>query len=88
MRPVKTERSNTVYKGDGSSVADVWTEVGELKEDGTSTDGARVVYLVWEPTPEERQQIAADANIKVGMLHMQHIPPSFVEVTTEEVVDG
>lgn len=86
MRPVKTERSNTIKTGDGGNVVDVWAEV-ELPDAGP-WDGTRVTYLVWEPTPEERQQIAAGGNIKVAMLYVVQIPPSFVEVTEEAVVDG
>lgn len=83
MIPIQTEHSNHPLRGDGADVGDMWAEIGTIAGPG-SIDGAHYVAEVWEPTPEERQAIAAGANIKVKMLFVLKVPPVMVETTTEE----
>jgi hypothetical protein len=76
MRPVRTERSNKVFTapaGQEYEVRDLHVEV--------DLDEPRWVKSVWEPTPEEREQIANGANIAL-FCHGQ--PPVSLEVTSEQ----
>lgn len=77
MIPVKTVSSNFVYRGPAPDIGDAWVERRPQE---------RVVYLVWEPTEEERQEIAAGANLKMGIYNMEPIPPVSLFTTTEEKV--
>lgn len=71
MNPVRTARSNVIYRGPSPEVGDAWTE---------STREA--AYLTWEPTDEERAAIAGGALLRLGVF--QHpMPPVSLEVSTE-----
>lgn len=71
MNPVRTARSNMVYRGPTPDIEDAWTE---------STHDA--AYLVWELTPEEREAVAGGANLRLGVF--QHpMPPVSLDVTQE-----
>lgn len=85
MQPVKTEKSNFVYKGPTEDIADLPCErVQEIYEGASGENRVhRAVYSVWEPTDEERQAIADGANVKLGILGMEPIPPVSVEVADE-----
>lgn len=57
MKPRRTVLSNRVYRLDGGTEDnDLWATYGLEDGDGTITS-------VWEPTDEERRQIAGGANI-------------------------
>lgn len=86
MRPIKTERSNFVYKGDeerGGEVMDLPCQRAEVSGPGDPWDGARVVYSVWEPSPDERELVAKGGNIRLGIYGMEPIPPVSVEIVEE-----
>lgn len=87
MRPIRTERSNQVWRGDGSTVQDLWAERTEIQGQG-SLDGALVTYEVWEPSPEEREHIARGGNIQIGIVYAPKIPPLSVETTELQEFDG
>lgn len=77
MRPVRTRSSNFVYRGPAADIGDAWVE---------RRPAERAVYLVWEPTPEEREQIAAGGNLKLGVHYLEPIPPVSLAVTLEDEV--
>ncbi len=85
MRPIKTDRSNHVYRGDGRDVTDLHCRVARL-ESHDYQDGALITLAVWEPDEEERERIAQGANIEVGILYANPIPPTVVSVTEEKEV--
>lgn len=63
MQPVKTKRSNFVYKGSTPNILDLPCR----REYG-------VVYSTWELSHEERIAIAEGANIELG-IYYEPIPP-------------
>jgi hypothetical protein len=77
VRPVRTVNSNFVYKGPEPDIYDAWVE---------RRPESRVVYLVWEMDPEERNAIARGAQIKLGIFNMEPIPPVSLSITTEDEV--
>lgn len=83
MEPVKTEKSNLVYKGYGD-VVDLPCE--RVEAESATLYGHKGILSVWEPTPDEREAIAQGANIKLGIWGMEPIPPVSVEVTNEQPV--
>lgn len=85
MRPVKTKRSNLVYRGDGADVIDLPCERARLE--GGSVDGAGVIYSVWELADEEREHVARGGNLKVGILFMEPIPPISLEIVDEAQIE-
>ena len=82
MKPIKTENSNHVYRGDGRDVADLHCRVATL-ESHDYQDGALITMAVWEPDEEERKRIAEGSNIEVGILYANPMPPTVVSVTDE-----
>lgn len=78
MRPRRTIHSTKVYRlPGGNEDNDLWTyEV--LADD----DASPVTCSVWEPTPEEREKIAAGQNIRLAIWG-RAIPPVAVDVTDE-----
>jgi hypothetical protein len=79
MIPVKTVSSNFVYGGPTGDISDAWVERRPQE---------RVVYLVWELDDEDRRAIAAGAQLKMGIHHMEPIPPvSLFTVIEEKIVD-
>lgn len=83
MLPVKTERSNQVYRGNDGDVMDLHCEIGAFV--GGPFDGMRVCQSVWEPSEEEREAIAYGANIKLAVWSCPP-PPASVDVTNEVVI--
>jgi|GEM_PF-3788313 hypothetical protein len=90
MKPVKTDRSNFVYLGPTVDIGDAWVERETVQ---TGLDGAgptvNVVWMDWQPSPEERQAIAAGPGvIRLGIWGMEPIPPVSLEVRPDiRVVD-
>lgn len=74
MIPVRTRSSNFVYRGPTPEIGDAWV-VRRPEE--------RAVYLTLKPSDEERAAIAAGGLIVLGIYHMEPIPPTSLEVTTE-----
>lgn len=80
MRAINTEHSNFTYLGDGENVGNLPCQRAQLE--GGPHDGARIVYSVWAFSDEERAQIAAGANIKLG-IYLEPIPPVSLQVVDE-----
>ena len=70
MIPVRTNRSNFVYRGPTPDIGDAWVERRRPRE----------VYLTWRPSEEERAAIAAGALIELGIHGMEPIPPVSLNV--------
>lgn len=63
MNPVKTDRSNFVFRGPTLDIGDIWTEV----DAATGT-----VYVDWQPTEAEREAIARGKGvIRLGILAIE-----------------
>lgn len=77
MLPIKTNRSNFTYKGDGAGV-------GDLPCERTTESGVGVVYAVYEPAEEERRAIAEGGFIKIGIWGMEPIPPISLNTIKDE----
>lgn len=75
MRAVRTARSNFVWTGPTPDIGDLHATVD--RDVGRTTS-------VWEPTPEEREAIAAGANIALGVYGLH--PPVMLYVTDEQGV--
>lgn len=82
MEPVKTVKSNGVYRGDGEDVIDLHCEIARDER-----GGQLAVSSVWEPTPEEREQIFLGSRVKLTVFTRRRISPALLEVTDEEVVE-
>jgi hypothetical protein len=78
MKPVKTARSNFVYRGPTAEIGDAWVE---------RRPNEQVVYLTWQPTQQEREAIWEGANLKMGIFNMEPIPPVSLGISTDQVVD-
>lgn len=74
MIPVRTARSNFVYRGPSPDIGDAWVR-REPRE--------HAVYLVWEPSDEERRAIAEGGYIELGIFNMEPIPPVSLNVSDE-----
>ena len=83
MRVIKTATSNHVYGGDGRNVQDLHCRVANLQS-ADYQDGALITMAVWQPDEDERRRIAKGANIEVGILYANPIPPTVVSVTDEQ----
>jgi hypothetical protein len=60
VRPRRTHESNGVFRLDGGTEDnDLWVT------HGTAEDGVPVVCSVWEPTEDERRQLAEGANLEL-----------------------
>jgi hypothetical protein len=70
MIPVRTNRSNFVYRGPTPDIGDAWVERRRPRE----------VYLTWKPSDAERAAIAAGALIELGIHGMEPIPPVSLNV--------
>jgi len=74
--PVRTKKSNFVYKGPGPDVGDAWVE-----------NYPEVVYMTWELTNEERAFLLDGGNLRIGIWNIKPIPPISVEMTGEQIVE-
>lgn len=77
MLPIKTNRSNFVYKGPTP-------DIGDLPCERTTESGTSVVYAVFELADEERKAIADGGFIKIGIWGMEPIPPISVNTIKDE----
>jgi hypothetical protein len=80
MKPIRTKRSNFTYRGPTSGIGDLPCERTDEEIGGHRY---RVVYSVWEPTPEEREFVAKGGNIKLGIVGMEPIPPVSLQIVHE-----
>lgn len=87
MKPVRTNRSNFVYRGPTIDIADAWCERAVVSAGPGRRTSA--VYIDWQPTQEERDAIAVGKGvIRLGIFGMEPIPPVSIEVRPDiEVVD-
>lgn len=66
MIPVRTRRSNFVYRGPTPDIGDAWVE---------RAPDEHVVFMEWAPTDEERRDIAQGGLVRLGIYYMEPIPP-------------
>lgn len=85
MKPVKTARSNAVYRGPTLDIGDAWVERQRVRLPEGDVD---VVWMDWLPTDAEREAIARKGVIRLGIWGMEPIPPVSLEVRPDiEIVD-
>jgi hypothetical protein len=75
--PVRTNRSNFVYRGPTPDIGDAWVE---------RVPAERTVFMEWLLEPGELELIAAGATIRLGIYGMEPIPPVSLGISTEPVV--
>lgn len=75
MIPVRTSRSNFVYRGPTPDIGDAWVERQPQN---------RVVYMEWAPDDGERREISAGGLIRLGIYGMEPIPPVSLGVVAPE----
>lgn len=80
MRPQAVEGSNHVLTLPGDT-----TGRGDLPAEVVLTDEGRAFETTWVPSPDERRQIAAGANVLLRLYGTGH-PPVSVETTRATVV--
>jgi hypothetical protein len=68
--PIRTNRSNFVYRGPTPDIGDAWVERRRPRE----------VYLTWKPSDEERARIAAGDLIELGLFGPEPIVPVSLNV--------
>jgi hypothetical protein len=77
VKPRRTHRSNKVYSlPGGTEDNDLWVEVAKERDVNWP-----VIRSTWEPSEEERQAIAAGANIELSVSGGA-MPPVSLNVTT------
>jgi hypothetical protein len=85
MKPVKTSRSNFVYRGPTLDIGDAWVERVTVR---LPEGPVNVVYMDWQPTDQEREVLATKGVIRLGIWGMEPIPPVSLELRPDlEVVD-
>lgn len=77
MIPVRTARSNFVYRGPTPDIGDAWVE---------RVPADRVVFMEWQPSPIEVELLAAGGLIRLGIWGMEPIPPVSLGISTEPVL--
>lgn len=83
MKPIKTEKSNFAYRGPTPGIGDLPCERKIENPRGVDGSTFSAVYSVWEPTDEERGRVSRGANVKLGIIDMEPIPPVTLEVVGE-----
>jgi len=77
MKSRRTHNTNIIHTlPGGNEDNDLWAYY--MKD----SEGKTVICSIWEPTPEERQQIAAGHNIRLVVWGKQ-TPPVNLELTDE-----
>lgn len=77
MIPVRTPRSNFVYRGPAPGIGDAWCE---------RQPANRAVYLEWQLEPGELDLLNAGGLIRLGIHGMEPIPPVSLGISTEPVI--
>jgi len=77
MNPVRTERSNAVYRGPTVDIGDAWVERATVK---LPSGPVNVVYMDWLPKPEELELIRTGAVVRLGIWGMEPIPPVSMQI--------
>lgn len=89
MRSVKTENSVTEHRlidpEDGSHDPErsLWTYYEEFEDE--TLGPSRAIVSVWVPSFEEREAIAAGANIRL-LMFSPRTPPVTLDVSTEKII--
>jgi hypothetical protein len=88
MRSVKTENSVTEHRlmdeaGNHDPERSLWTYYEDFYDE--SLGEARAIVSVWVPSLEEREAIAAGANIRL-ISFSQRTPPVTMDVSTEKII--
>lgn len=85
MKPIKTKRTNITYRGPTPDIMDLPCEraLVDSSEQAPGLDEGRVVFSIWEPSPEERDFVARTNNIKLGIYGMEPIPPVQLSIVHE-----
>lgn len=77
MIPVRTARSNFVYRGPTPDIGDAWVERDPAR---------RVVFMEWQLEPGELDLLNAGGLIRLGIFGMEPIPPVSLGISSEPVV--
>jgi hypothetical protein len=80
MKPIKTLSSNHNF-GPPHGVDD--GSIGDLPCQIVDEHGYREIVSVWQPSPAEREAIAAGQNIRLGVGWIGAFPPVSVGITHE-----
>ena len=72
MSPIKTKESNFVYRGPTAEIADC-----------PCRREYAVTFIVWEPTDDEREALAAGAYLRLGIYGLGPIPPVSLAVAPQ-----
>lgn len=88
MRSVKTENSVTEHRlveADGTHDPErsLWTYYEDFEDEKLGV--VRAIVSVWVPSFEEREAIAAGANIRL-ISFSQRTPPVTMDVSTEKIL--
>lgn len=81
MRPVRTARSNFVYRGPTVDIGDLWVE--RHVEEQADIGPVRVVTSDWLLEADELEAIAYGGVVRLSILGLEPIPPVRLEVWTE-----
>lgn len=84
MKPVKTARSNFVYRGPTLDIGDAWVERQRVRAPEGDVD---VVWMDWQLDDDDRQAIADGALVRLGIWGMEPIPPVSLAARQLEIVD-
>lgn len=80
MQPIATSHPSEFVYGAPLGMED---RVGGLPCTREQTDlGGTAIFSIWEPTAEEREAIAAGANLRLGIFGPEPISPVSLGVTT------
>ena len=84
MKPVKTSRSNVVYRGPTVDIGDAWCERRRVR---LPTGDVSVIYMAWQLDDNEREVLARGKGvIELGIWGMEPIPPVSLGVRPDLVV--
>lgn len=84
MHPIRTERSNFVFRGPTPNIGDAYCEISDSREWGRPY---RDTKLVWGLSPQERAAIASGANVELVIVGAWPIPPVSLNINDEHVLD-
>lgn len=77
MRPIETKETTMNYAPPlgGEAVVGGLPCTRALEVDLGNAMRVAGIYSIWEPTDAERREIAAGANLRLGIIGMEPIPP-------------
>lgn len=83
MKPIRTVRSNFVFRGPTADIGDAYCEIVPSE----TFRGYRDTKLVWSLSDDERAFIAAGGNIELTIVGMWPIPPVAMNCNDDEVLN-